>query len=164
MAVNLKSRALNIRVYSKSVGLSKSHSYCVDDFQTGTSPLVGSIYVDPTSVTFSDLRNMLEYSRERGMNKRSVIFQEVLFIMNRLPNVFEKSADVKFKYALGFIEKGTGKIEIIPFSAENSSISSQRPGLSNYDIAIIPVTQIDSATELNLYKDLNKDNDEESGI
>ena len=81
---------LNIRVYGQNMPVTHSHGFLVDDFPTGLSPPIGDIQVDVRKVNFESLRTTIEYNTGSHMNRRSLIFQEALFIMSRLPNLYDR--------------------------------------------------------------------------
>ena len=146
--VNLKIRSITIRVFTAKGSFSNSHSYCVDDFPCGTCPIVGTVTIDPTATIISELRHKFEFSTTGNMYRRNSMFQEVLFIMSRLPNIYEKPKDQKYHYIFGFLKKDDLSLVLIPPSMESNTISSSISQLALYDLAIIPLTQVKENFEI----------------
>jgi len=118
-SINLKIRSIIIRVFSAQGSFSHSHSYCVDDFPCGTCPIVGTVSIDPTDTIFAELRHKFEFSTAGNIYRRNPMFQEVLFIMSRLPNLYEKPKEMKYHYIFGFLRKDDfSSLILIPPSME----------------------------------------------
>ena len=136
---------LKIRVYGKSTNSTESHSYLVDDMSTGTSSCVGELNINIRKVTFKQLRPMVQYNRSGHMDKRSLIFQEALFIMGRLPNYFNRPACELNQYQFGFMKK-TDKLDmrIVDISKEDMCISDfiGTTEIFAFDLMIVPLSQI----------------------
>lgn len=138
----IRGRSYPIRVYAQSVEQITSHGYCVDDFPSNVSLVVGELFLDPSNTKFKDLRPMIEYSSKTHMNKRSIMFQEVLFIMSRLPNIYGIPKEERVKYLFGFISKDDGDLIIIPKYKEDEFLNAILPNISPSDMAIVPYSQI----------------------
>ena len=142
---NLLSFVLRIRVYGLKFDSSVSHSYLVDDVPTGTTAPIGQFHIDIRKVTLSQVRPMIQYDRSGHMDKRSMMFQEALFIMRRMPNYFDRPKDQWNKYRFGFLSKETSElIKLVDESDEGKPIA-ELIGRTDYflvDLAIVPLTQI----------------------
>lgn len=140
----LLSFVLKVRVYGRQFDAAVSHSYLVDDVPTYTSAPIGEFHIDIRKVTLTQLRPMIQYDRSGHMDRRSMMFQEALFLMRRMPNYFNRPAHDWSKYRLGFIHKETMELRLIPTEDEGKPIA-ELIGATDYflvDLAIVPVTQI----------------------
>ncbi len=136
---------LTLRVYGQSLNVITSHSYCIDDTPTGTSSPIGTLIVDIRTLTLKQLRPMIQYDRSGHMDKRSILFQEALFIMSRLPNYYNRPPNELNKYMFGFIKKdGRSDFRLIGVDSESSPIASLIGAVDffDYDLCVVPLSQI----------------------
>lgn len=141
----LLSFVLKVRVYGLKFDSSVSHSYLVDDVPTGTSAPIGEFHIDIRKVTCTQIRPMIQYDRSGHMDRRSMMFQEALFLMRRMPNYFDRPKDQWNKYRLGFINKETSELIKLIDEADESKPIAELIGATDYflvDLAIVPLTQI----------------------
>jgi hypothetical protein len=135
---------LKVRVYGLKFDSSASHSYLVDDVPTDTSAPLGAFHIDIRKTTLTQIRPMIQYDRRGHMDRRSMMFQEALFLMRRLPNYFNRPASDWNRYRLGFVSKETLDLKLIPEEDEGKPIADL-VGATDYflvDLAIVPLTQI----------------------
>jgi hypothetical protein len=104
---------IKIRVYGHGFDPTYSHGYCVDDTPCGISHPIGELYIDIRTVTIKQLRPIIQYNRTGHMDRRSKMFQEALFIMERLVNKFERPKEDLKKYQFGWINRGNNKVTIM---------------------------------------------------
>jgi hypothetical protein len=140
---------LNIRVYGQNMPVTHSHGFLVDDFPTGLSPPIGDIQVDVRKVNFESLRSTIEYNTGGHMNRRSIIFQEALFIMSRLPNLYDRPKGELTKWQYGYVKKNETKVKLIHPDREDQLVVSVIPELFKHDIVIVPLSQIPPTLETN---------------
>ena len=136
---------LKIRVYGKQFNPTNSHCYLIDDVHAGTSSPIGEMNIDIYQMTFQKLRPILEYDKSGGMFKRNLIFQEAMFIMNRLPNHFGIEKKDLNKYRFGFYRRDNGELKLINPENELNPIANSIDNYVDffeYDIAIVPISQI----------------------
>jgi hypothetical protein len=135
---------IKIAVYGRGNDTSQSHGFCVDDFTPVTSPPIGEVLINVHTTTFEMLRDIIQYSRNSHINKRSMMFQEALFIMDRLPNFYNRPDRDLNKYLFGFSQRETKELTIVPSEHESSSIVSLVGiiDFSKYDILLIPLSQL----------------------
>ena len=131
-------------MYGSGVDVTQSHSYCVNDFLNGTSPQIGSIVIDVRTWTFKPLRSKLQYERSEDMDKRSLVFQETLHTMSRLPNLYDRPKSDLRQYLFGFVRKDNNELKIVEEDQENLIIEQF---LGRYDffsrnLMLIPLSQI----------------------
>jgi hypothetical protein len=138
---------INIRVYSQSMPVTHSHGFLVDDFSTGLSPSLGEIQIDARKQTLSSLRPILMYSTGKHMNRRSLLFQEVLFIMSRLPNLYDRPKEDLTEWQYGYVKKNETKVKLIHPDREDQLIVSIVPELYKHDLVIVPLSQIPPALQ-----------------
>ena len=135
---------LKVRVYGLKFDASLSHSYLVDDVPTDTSAPIGEFHIDIRAITLTQIRPMIQFDKSRHMDRRSMMFQEALFLMRRMPNYFNRPAHEWNKYRLGFVHRETLKLTLISEEDESKPIS-ELIGATDYflvDLAIVPLTQI----------------------
>eukprot|EP01041_Mallomonas_annulata_P002238 gene2238-4351_t len=138
-----KKKVFRILVHSRKDVDYLSHGYCVDDFPFGENLHVGDIQIDPVLTTFAQMRLMLEYNSSGHMNRRSVLFQEALYIMGKLPNVYSREKQEKNKYLFGYFSSDNELPVLFTLSQELVPISTVLPKSFTYDLIIVPYSQID---------------------
>lgn len=133
-----------ICIYGLNVDVSRSHAFCIDDMPTGTSPQIGEIVVDSKSTTFKELRNKVQYNRSEDMDRRSLMFQEALSIMDRLPNTFNKPKEDLKKYLFGFVRTDNNELKIVVEDQEGMPIESflERYEFFARNLMLIPLSQL----------------------
>jgi hypothetical protein len=141
---DVKMVKLKICVYGLNVDVTRSHAFCIDDMPTGTSPQIGDIVVDSKSTTFKELRNKVQYNRSEDMDKRSLIFQEALSIMDRLPNTFNKPKEDLKKYLFGFVRRDNNELKIVLDDQEGMAIEIflERYEFFARNLMLIPLSQL----------------------
>lgn len=135
---------LKIRVYGQSLDTSKSHSYCVDDCPAGVSPPVGTLYVDILSVTLRQMRQMIQFNKTGHMDKRSLMFQEAIFIMQRLPNLYSRPKAELLMFQYGFYNRETRKTKFVDPNDESMPLGNLigAASLQVHDVVIVPLSQL----------------------
>lgn len=136
---------VSIRVYGKDDNRKESHSYILDDCCTGVSSVIGELVVNIRSITLNELRPLLEFNRANEINKRSMLFQEALFIMDRLPNLYNRPRQELRRYRFGFIHKqDKSDFRLIPETDEEKPIAELIGAVDffSYDICIVPLSQV----------------------
>ena len=136
---------VSIRVYGRDDARTESHSYLVDDVCTGTTSPIGHLAINIRTVTLEQVRPMLEYDRSRHMDRRSMLFQEALFYMNRYPNVYNRPENDRRIYRFGFInKKNMSDFKLIPAEDETKPIADLIGAVDffSYDLCIVPLSQI----------------------
>ena len=135
---------LKVRVYGLKFDSNVSHSYLVDDVPSGCSSVIGEFVVDIRLVNLTKMRKMIQYDRNGHMDRRSMLFQEALFLMRRFPNYFDRPESDWNKYQFGFLRKDNDQLTLIDEADEEKPISDLI-GVTeffDYDLAIVPLTQI----------------------
>lgn len=140
-AITLKFR---IYVYGNARDPTLSHSYCLDDFPTATSPQIGSMFVDIRATTFKQLRSRLQFEKSEDMDRRSMIFQEALYLMSRLPNLYDRSKRDLREYYIGFVRKDNNELKIVGKDQEHQTIEEflGRYEFFTRNLMIIPYSQV----------------------
>jgi hypothetical protein len=103
---------------------------------------LGELEVDAKAIKLSELRDIIQYQRNGHMNRRSLMFQEALFIMSRLPNYYNKPKGELTKWQFGYVEKGSENVKMLPASAEQQTLFAAVPELFNVDLVVVPLSQI----------------------
>lgn len=137
---------INIKVFGEGDNFTHSHGYLVDDMPTGISPPIGQLNIDARTYTLAQLRPLIEYKRMRHMDRRSLMFQEALFIMNRLPNIYNRSKEDLIKYSFGFVQKDGKEVKLIHPDRETEFIANLIGAVDffSHDLILIPWSQIPS--------------------
>jgi hypothetical protein len=133
---------LQVKVYSQTMPVTHSHGYLVDDMSTGLSPSIGEIQIDARKHTLTALRPLLMYNTAKHMTRRSLIFQEALFIMARLPNLYDRPKEDLTQWQYGYVKKNETKVKLIHPDREEQLIISVIPELYQHDLVIVPLSQI----------------------
>jgi hypothetical protein len=141
--------SLTIRVYGKAKDCSDGHSYLVGDSFSDVSHPIGKLIIDIRAVTLQQLRPMIEYDRSNRMDKRSMMFQEAIFLMDRLPNEHGRPRHELREYRFGFIKKDFSDIRMVHPNEETKYISEffSPTDFFLHDLCIVPLTQIDPTSE-----------------
>lgn len=136
---------LKIRVYGEGYKTHLSHGFLVDDMPMGVSAPVGELVIDVRQVTLAQLRPMIMYDIRGAMKRRSMLWQEVLFIFGRLHNVYDRPKSEVNKYRFGFVRKSKlNDVKLIHPSRETSPIA-ELIGATDFfahDLVIVPITQL----------------------
>lgn len=133
---------MNVRVYGQSMAVTHSHGYLVDDFPTGLSDPVGDIVIDPRRSTFEILRPLIMYNTTGHMHRRSMMFQEALFIMSRLPNLYDRPKPELTMWQYGYVRKDDVQVKLIHPDKEGGTLGSVIPDIFKHDLVIVPLSQI----------------------
>jgi len=111
----------------------------------GVSAPVGEFVIDVRTVTLKELRPMLMYDIRGAMKRRSMLWQEVLFIFGRLPNIYDRPKSEMNKYQFGFVRKSKLEdVKLIHPSRETVPIAELigATDFFSHDLVIVPVTQL----------------------
>jgi hypothetical protein len=135
---------IKVKVYGKSLNTANSHSYLVDDVPTGISSCIGELNINIKTTSLLELRPMIQYDRSGHMDKRSVMFQEALFIMGRLPNYYTRPTKELNKYQFGFLNKNGLDLKIINVNDETKPICELLGTIDFFDyyLLLVPLSQI----------------------
>lgn len=136
---------LAIRVYGEGYKTTESHGYLLDDQPKGVSAPVVTMAVNIRILTLQQLRPMLMYDQRNQMKRRSVVWQEVLYLFGRLPNIFNRPKLELNKYQFGFCRKNNLQdIVLVHPDYETKSIAELigSTAFFEHDLIIVPLTQI----------------------
>jgi hypothetical protein len=135
---------LRIRVYGRDENRTESHSYLLDDFPTGITWVVGELNINIRTKTLAQVRPMIEYSKENNIVKRTILFQEVLFIMGKLPNYYNREKPELVQYRFGFVKKDKTGFRLLSVEDEEKPIADLIGAVDffGYDLCIVPLSQI----------------------
>ena len=152
---------LNIRVYSQTMPVTHSHGYLIDDFSTGLTPSLGEIQIDARKITLTSLRLILMYNTSNHMNRRSLLFQEILFIMSRLPNLYDRPKEDLIQWQYGYVKKGEIKVKLIHPDREDQLIVSIIPELYKHDLIVVPLSQIPPTLQIEPIENIQQQQEQE---
>lgn len=106
---------IKLRVYGVDISDALlSHGYCVDDYPSGISHVIGEWDMDVRTMTLKNLRPILMFDKSGQFNRRSRTFSEALYIFSRLPNVYSRPKEQLTSYLFGFINKQDKSVAFIP--------------------------------------------------
>ena len=89
------------------------------------------------------------------MKTRNLMFAECLFLMKRLPNLYNRPKEDLNKYQFGFIRKSSFEdVKLIHPERESEPISEHigRSDFFEHDIIIVPLSQIPPVFEQEIQK------------
>jgi hypothetical protein len=138
------SHKVTVRVYGRHESRDESHSYLIDDMCTGVSSPIGYLAINIRTVTLTQVRPMLEYDRSNTMNRRSMMFQEALFIMSRLPNHYNRPHNDMKIYRFGFVKKDKSSLKLIKREDEDKPIADLIGAVDffEHDLCVVPLSQL----------------------
>ena len=133
-----------VYVYGNGRDPTLSHSYCLDDFPTATSPQIGSIVIDIRAMTFKQLRLKLQYDKSEDMDRRSILFQEALYLMSRLPNIYDRPKRDLREYYIGFVRKDNNELKIVGKDQEHQTVEEflGRYEFYSRNLMLVPLSQV----------------------
>lgn len=140
---------LALRVWGRDDARKESHSYLLDDMVTGISSPIGEVMINIRVLSLKELRPIIEWNRSNQMNKRNMIFQEALFIMDRLPNHFNRPREQLRLYRFGFLRKDKTAFRMVTEEEELRPIADLIGVVDyfDYDICLVPLSQLEPGKE-----------------
>lgn len=135
---------VTIKVYGKEENLNESHSFVIDDMPTGISWPIGEMNINIRTITLKAMRPMIQYNTSGHMDRRSIMFQEAMFIMKRLPNYYNRPKEEITLYRFGFVKKDKTDFRLLDPKDEDKPISDLIGTVDffSYDLCLVPLTQI----------------------
>ncbi len=147
-----------IRCFTHPTPADSSHAFVVGATVGGLSERLASFLIHDEITTFRDLRQMIEVFNDNGMNRRTPIFQDLIYTMETSANPHDYSRNDRLHYRFGFIE-GVGGQELgetnivrdydktltphlISEDLEGEPIREIINDLLEHDILLVPVSQI----------------------
>ncbi len=154
---------LIIRVWGQSHDVMHSHGYLVDDVPIGLSSPIGEMEVNAQTMTFSKLKPLIEYAQDCGhMKKRGLIFAEALFIMSRMPNLYQRPSTELYKYRFGFVKKNGEDVKMYTKDKDDTPIIDLL-GITEFfghDLVLIPFSQIPPEMDEKEHQEEEEDQDQ----
>lgn len=98
--------------------------------------------VDAKTTKLSEMRDRIEFNRSGHMNRRTLLFQEALFIMSRLPNYYDRPKSQLTRWQFGYVKKGSDNVKMIHPEAESQTLFAAVPDLFSVDVVIVPLSQV----------------------
>ena len=131
-------RKVWIRIYSPPTDISVSHSFYVGHMPSGLSPRLASFSIFEDT-TFSELRRRIEWKQDCDMSKRTIVYCELLDVMNRMRDK-DASEEKPHDFRFGTLHKN-----------ENGKDNSSFPAIVKKEVEDEIIAQI---IDLDNYKDL----------
>ena len=95
-----------VRIFVWRGSVRNQHSFLVSNDQWGLTSGVGALAVNENKITLDDLRGVLETKIDKGMCRRTTIFEEVLFTLSEAPNPHGYPQDVcATSYQFGIVRR-----------------------------------------------------------
>lgn len=76
------------------------------------------------------------------MLRRTTMFQQALFIMEHLPNHYDRPKLELTQWHFGYVEKNSENVKLIDPTREVETVYSMIPDIYNMDLVIVPLSQI----------------------
>ncbi|CAM9478044.1 unnamed protein product [Choristocarpus tenellus] len=106
---------------------------------------LSTIKVDEDT-TFRKVRREIELKEERGMMRRTSLFQEVIFTMISSPNPHKYGKEDMYKYRFGFFKEDSSSdvpsLVALEDEAEDAKVLDYCRNAVCQDLIIIPATQV----------------------
>lgn len=136
---------VTLRTWSEPVPVSTRHSYMAGSRNFGglSDRFETVIPFDPDRTTLKQLRPAIEVKNDRGMNRRTPLFQHFLATMqdlatNHNPHNYPRCEATTYRFGL-FRE---GELTIIPQENEGDLVSKWIPKPLEEDLILVPQSQI----------------------
>mmetsp|Transcript_18266 Transcript_18266/g.38308 ORF Transcript_18266/g.38308 Transcript_18266/m.38308 type:complete len:201 (-) Transcript_18266:110-712(-) len=135
---------VTIRIFTHPRSVFEQHSFLVGNEQGGLTEQIGVVPIDLNHTTLTMLRQLIEATNDRGMLRRTVLYQELLSVSNSLPNPYGYSGVEKAHYRFGIMANPDEMVPtLIPQDLEDELLVSKAyPSLVDFDVIIIPQSQI----------------------
>ncbi|CAM9090882.1 unnamed protein product, partial [Scytosiphon promiscuus] len=134
---------LHVRIFTHRKSVEQDHAFLINSLPGGTSGRLEQLKVDEET-TFRRLRRLIELTEERGMMRRTPLFQELLFTMVNSSNPHKYGKDLRYKYRFAVPNEDmavNGTPTLVPLDVEQSDTPVLRYFRSQ-DLIIVPATQI----------------------
>jgi len=131
---------VTIRIFTHPRSVFEQHSFLVGNEQGGLTEQIGVVPIDLNHTTLTMLRQLIEATNDRGMLRRTVLYQELLSVSNSLPNPYGYSGVEKAHYRFGIMANPDEMVPtLIPQDLEDELLVSKAyPSLVDFDVIIIP--------------------------
>lgn len=137
---------LRIRVFTFEADPKEQHSYIVGTNPGGLTCSIGTLNIDIETCTFQQIRPMFELHEDRGMTRRSIIFQEFLQIASTTPNPHDWPVESLQTYWFGYFSTEEQKIPTLIEAASESQLLSDFINMKTMnktgDLIAIPQSQV----------------------
>ncbi|CAM9646625.1 unnamed protein product [Ectocarpus sp. 4 AP-2014] len=132
---------LHVRIFTHRKSVEDDHAFLINSMPGGITERLEQLKIDETT-TFRRVRRLIELTEDRGMMRRTPLFQELLFTMINSSNPHNYGKDLRYKYRFAHPAQGiNAPPTLVPVEHEQSDM----PVLDYYqsqDLIIVPATQI----------------------
>ncbi|CAM9849960.1 unnamed protein product [Pylaiella littoralis] len=137
---------VHVRIFTHRKGVEEDHAFLINSMPGGASERLEQLKVDEET-TFRRVRRLIELKEDRGMMRRTPLFQELLFTMvnSSNPHNYGKNVGYKYRFAVFNEEHAQRDEYIVPTLVPVEDELSDTPVLEYYrnrDLIIVPATQI----------------------
>lgn len=137
---------LRIRVFTFQSNINEQHSYIVGTTQGGLTSSIGTLTIDLDTCTFEQIRPRFELYDDRGMTRRSIVFQEFLQIASTTLNPHEWPIESLQTYWFAYFSSEDQKIpHLIPVQEESQLLCDfidMKTTKKSGDLIIVPQSQV----------------------
>ena len=117
---------VTIRIFTHPRSVFEQHSFLVGNEQGGLTEQIGVVPIDMNHTTLLMLRQLIEATNDRGMLRRTVLYQELLSVSNSLPNPYGYSGVEKAHYRFGIMASPDESVPtLIPQDLEEELLVSK---------------------------------------
>ena len=148
-----------LRTFTHPTSTTETHTFVLGSTPNGLSDRVATRLLPP-ACTFSDLRLLVECVNDRGMNRRTTVYQDLLHLMTSSANPHGYTKKELQGYRFGYIEgvggqeTGGGNVArdydkslvpaLVSRDAEGERVRDVIPNLLEVDVILVPNSQIRS--------------------
>lgn len=162
-----------IRLYTVPTLVTNTHAFIVGSESGGLSERLASFLINDEITTFRDIRQMIETSNEGGMNRRTMLFQELHHVMmtSSNPHAYKKTQLHEYRFGVlsgvGGIEEGDRNVtrdydktavpSLFSLELEEEPIAQIMGNLLEYDLLVVPISQVrpkDELVSINVYEEV----------
>jgi hypothetical protein len=134
-----------LRTFTHPTPTDICHAYIIGSTTGGLSERIGTFLIHDELTTFKDLRNMIEVVNDNGMNRRSGMYQDLLYLMENSANPHGYDRKALRQYRFGVIE-GVGGQETGDTNIARDYDKTLVPRLIESDVETEPIKEVSSAS------------------
>lgn len=144
MSAYTRNSRITVRIFTHEREVFEQHSFLVGNDQGGLTKRLATIPVEAEITTLREFRQLVEVQNDRGMLRRTALFQELLSLAFSLPNPFNYPDEDLRKYRFGvFAEEGDEVPTLIPLEVEDDLLAVKAlKDVITEDLLLIPQSQI----------------------
>ena len=130
-----------LRTFTHPTPTDICHAYIIGSTTGGLSERIGTFLIHDELTTFKDLRNLIEVVNDNGMNRRTGMYQDLLYLMENSANPHGYDRKGLRHYRFGVIE-GVGGQETGDTNIARDYDKSLVPRLIESDVESEPIKEV----------------------